>query len=914
MLRTGMFLGDRYEILEKIGSGGMSDVYKARCHKLNRNVAIKVLKQEFSEDKSFVAKFKVEAQSAAGLAHPNIVSVFDVGEDNGLNYIVMELIEGITLKKYIERKGRLSVKETLSIAVQVAQGIEAAHNNHIIHRDIKPQNIIISREGKVKVTDFGIARAASANTINSNAMGSVHYISPEQARGGYIDEKSDIYSLGITMYEMVTGHVPFEGDTTVAIALQHIQEELPSIADEVPETPISVQKIIMKCTQKKPDARYLKVSSLIADLKHALVAPDEDFVLMNPAAVTNSRTVVINKRELEQIKSASKNGSASLDDLDVLNLDDEDEDEKDAEDKDDDADFDEDDEDSEDDDDDDEDDEDDEDDDIDAVNPKMDKVVNVVSIIVAVVIVVALIFGGVRVCNLISGGDDEDETTAASGLAEGQCYVPSVLGMTEEEAIEALEEEGLGYKITGYEYNSTYAKGQVCSQSVEADEIVDQGTTIELVISQGSQSVAIIDFTGYTREEIEAWCEENDITPIFTYEMNDEIDMDVVISWDPTAPAEVSSGDSISFVLSQGAEEVDEYDVPNFVGQTLVEAKLTAQQYGWTLSDTYEYSDTVSANVIISQDPSDGTLPTGSTIQVVVSLGAEPVTVPNVTGYSEADATDTLTAAGFVVNVATETSNTVESGLVSSQDPAAGSSVTKGSTVTIYISTGAATTTVPNVVGDAEEEAKADLENEGFSVTVVEEYSSTVEAGYVISQSPDGDTSAQIGSAVTITVSLGVETFTVPNVVGETQGAAVDAMKAAGVSYEIVEENSSTVTAGYVISQSVDGGTSVTAGETVTITVSSGPAASSAATYTGTVSLSYGDLSTTLTGGTVSISVTAGSTTETISGGTLSESWSVSQSVSFTSESALSSATVTVTVTGDDGTSETAYTGTITLS
>ena len=257
MIRKNMFIADRYEIIDKVGSGGMSDVYKALDHKLNRYVAVKVLKDEFSEDKSFVSKFKVEAQSAAGLAHPNIVNVFDVGDENGIYFIVMELVEGITLKKYIEKKGKLPVKEAVSIAIQIAQGIEAAHNNHIIHRDIKPQNVIISREGKVKVTDFGIARAESAYTINSNAMGSVHYISPEQARGGYIDEKSDIYSLGISLYEMLTGKVPFEGDSTVTIALQHINEEIPSPKLEVPDLPISAEKIIEKCTQKKSERRYL---------------------------------------------------------------------------------------------------------------------------------------------------------------------------------------------------------------------------------------------------------------------------------------------------------------------------------------------------------------------------------------------------------------------------------------------------------------------------------------------------------------------------------------------------------------------------------------------------------------------------------------------------------------------------------
>ena len=210
ILRPGTFLQDRYEILEQIGSGGMSVVYKAKCHKLNRLVAIKVLKEEFCNDSSFVSKFKMEAQSAAGLSHPNIVSVYDVIDEGKLHYIVMELIEGITLKSYIQKKGRLEIKETIGIAIQVAQGIAAAHEQHIIHRDIKPQNMIISRDGKVKVADFGIARAVSAQTMTSSAMGSVHYISPEQARGGFSDERSDIYSLGVTMYEMVTGRVPFD--------------------------------------------------------------------------------------------------------------------------------------------------------------------------------------------------------------------------------------------------------------------------------------------------------------------------------------------------------------------------------------------------------------------------------------------------------------------------------------------------------------------------------------------------------------------------------------------------------------------------------------------------------------------------------------------------------------------------------
>ena len=292
MLNPGTILGNRYEIIGKIGTGGMADVYKGKDLKLNRFIAVKVLKSEYSSNKNFVSKFKVEAQSAAGLMHHNIVNVYDVGEENGLYYFVMELVEGITLKNYIEKKIRLSYKEALSIAIQVSNGIEAAHNNGIIHRDIKPQNIIISREGKVKVADFGIARAASSDTVTSHAMGSVHYTSPEQARGGYSDAKSDIYSIGITLFEMVTGRVPFDGETTVSIAIKHIQEEMPSPKVYVPDLPISVEMIIMKCTQKNPDRRYYNIGELIKDLKKACVSPDEDFVVIQDAR-SNAGTKVI---------------------------------------------------------------------------------------------------------------------------------------------------------------------------------------------------------------------------------------------------------------------------------------------------------------------------------------------------------------------------------------------------------------------------------------------------------------------------------------------------------------------------------------------------------------------------------------------------------------------------------------------
>ncbi|MDY4208027.1 MAG: Stk1 family PASTA domain-containing Ser/Thr kinase, partial [Lachnospiraceae bacterium] len=377
MVKDGIFLGKRYEVLSKIGAGGMADVYKGKDRMLNRYVAIKVLKKEYKEDENFVRKFRSEAQAAAGLMHPNIVNVYDVGEDRGLYYMVMELVEGITLKEYIEKKGRLSHKEVISIAIQVCTGIGVAHAANIIHRDIKPQNIIISKDGKVKVTDFGIAKATTSNTVSSNAMGSVHYTSPEQARGGFSDQRSDIYSIGITLYEMVTGQVPFDGDSTVSVAIKHLQEEITPPSEIVPDIPYSLEQIILKCTQKNSERRYKNTNELIRDLKRSLVDPDGDFVVIPP--LRNADTVIITDEDLDDIRS-------SYDEDDDYDEDDYDEDDYDEDDDD----YDE-----------YEDDEyDDEYDskhgkkgkDSDDVNPRMRKITKILTIVVAIIIIFILVF------------------------------------------------------------------------------------------------------------------------------------------------------------------------------------------------------------------------------------------------------------------------------------------------------------------------------------------------------------------------------------------------------------------------------------------------------------------------------------------------------------------------------------------
>ena len=497
MIKIGMIIGDRYEIQEKIGTGGTADVYRALDRKLNRPVAIKVLKQEFSENDNFVSKFRSEAQSAAGLMHPNIVNVYDVGNEKGIYYIVMELVDGITLKKYIEKKSRLTVKEAVSIAIQVAMGLEAAHNNHIIHRDIKPQNIIISKDGKVKMTDFGIAKAASSNTITSNVMGSVHYTSPEQARGGYSDAKSDIYSLGVTLFEMLTGRVPFNGDTTVAIAIMHIQEPLPSPREFVPDLPISVEKIVLKCCQKSPDRRYQSAALLIADLKRSLITPDEDFVqLIDPDE--DGATRIASEGERQMIKHGST-GKISQTEQMRLNRDipreeqrerrrfaDEEEEElrrrrednrrdrkenryEDPYD------------------------EEEEDDDYQDApeNSRMESVTVVIAVIAALLVGVIIIYMAGRGFGVFgnSGSSSSGNVSASAGSGQSGITVPSVIGQSYAEAVSNLEAKG--FRVEKKEDSeSIEAKNTVVAQSPEGNQKAQSGDTITLTVSTGENAAA----------------------------------------------------------------------------------------------------------------------------------------------------------------------------------------------------------------------------------------------------------------------------------------------------------------------------------------------------------------------------------------------------------------------------------------
>ena len=608
MIKIGMMIGDRYEILEKIGTGGMSDVYKAKCHKLNRYVAIKVLKQEFSENANFVSKFRIEAQAAAGLMHPNIVNVYDVGEENGIYYIVMELVEGITLKKYIEKKARLSYKEAVSIAIQVSMGIEAAHNNHIIHRDIKPQNIIISKDGKVKVTDFGIAKAATSNTITSNVMGSVHYTSPEQARGGYSDEKSDIYSLGITMFEMLTGRVPFNGETTVAIAIKHIQEEMPSPKEFVPEIPSSVASIVLKCCQKSPDRRYQNMAELIADLKQSLINPEEDFVV-NKDPDMEGGTRMISDEDMAQIKrkvpyqSGREYEEQDHDETMRLRSDTEAmyENDEEAEGEDD-YDYD----------------------------PKMERMTTVLAIVAGVVICIILIVLAVKI---FGGKMNEDNkpsgpiiTTEETKEGAEKVTMPDVKGMNVDDARNTLTGLGILTEVV-YEESDSVAEGVVISTDVSVGAQIDKGSKVTLTASAGNQGVEVPNVVGLTFDEANTQLVSKGFLVNKTEDYSDTIEAGRVIAQTPADGNKAPKGSVITVTVSLGKEDT-KIRVPNLIGLSEQDGTVEAIEAGLTVgSVTHIYSDEVGEGMICYQSYSHGSyVDQGTSIDIKVSQGAQKVT------------------------------------------------------------------------------------------------------------------------------------------------------------------------------------------------------------------------------------------------------------------------------------------------
>ena len=669
MLAEGMFLVDRYEILSKIGAGGMSDVYKAKDHILGRMVAIKVLKQEFSEDINFVTKFRTEAQSAAGLEHPNIVNIYDVGSENGMHFIVMEYVEGITLKTYVEKKGQLSFKEATSIAIQVARGIETAHNKAITHRDIKPQNIMISTDGKVKVTDFGIAKAISSNTISSDAMGSVHYASPEQTRNGFIDGRSDIYSLGIVMYEMVTGRVPFDGESTVAVAIQHLQEEMVVPSAYAADLPISYEKIILKCTQKNPERRYQTVADLLADLRQALVTPDEDFVVIAPLVMGDTR--IVNGEELDVIISTaddadleSENGFAASEDETA-----EEEESEDA---------------------------------TGFLDPKMEKVVMFGSIALGILIVAIIVFlASSMIIDWMNFGNKNSESEGSQQTEsqidddkdqdkdKEEVEMIDIVGMSKDEAEKALAKIGLELDFVYQE--SDKEDGTVLEQGEKKGTMVEKGSIITVIIAGENPNVTLIavpDVVGEDEATAEQTLKDKGFKVTKDYEYSDTVEAGKVISQTPEADEKKTKDTRVTIIISEGANTKT---VPaDLIGKSESDAIKALEDLGFIANVVKQTSNGAYPEGTVFKVDGAGTQKAiGSTINVYVSNDETvKVKIPtNLVGMDQDEAGRELENLGFLVKVKEDKESTEPEGTVTLVEMA-GVEVKEGSTVVIYVSTG----------------------------------------------------------------------------------------------------------------------------------------------------------------------------------------------------------------------------------
>ena len=588
-LREGTYLQNRYEILSRVGAGGMSDVYKALDHKLNRTIAIKVLKEEYSADPAFVSKFKIEAQSAAGLTHPNIVQVYDVVDEGELHYIVMELVEGVTLKNFIKAKVMLANREATGISLQIAQGIEAAHQLGIVHRDIKPQNIILSSDGKVKVADFGIAKAASQQTLMSEAMGSVHYIAPEQAKGEMTDTRGDIYSLGITMFEMVTGRLPFEGDNTVSVAIAHVEKPMPLPSAYNPSVSRALEFIILKCTQKRPERRYQSISETITDLRRAMIDPNADLSAYAAAEENDPmQTKAISPQELGEINARVSTSGAERMQYRSGSGDNDDQDEYRA-------------------------------------HSLSEKLITAGGVLFSILIIAVAVFVGIKVFKSVAPTISQVASTAESAstaLKDTEVYVPDVVGKSEDVAKAMLLESSLEIKYMDPQSSEDVPEGSVISQEPAGGTVALRWTEVYVVLSTGSvtEDLNKLGLTGKTADEVRGILEERGYTVNISTESSDTIEKDRVCRLDPEKPAK---GAAVTVYVSKGPEAMLA-KVPVLIGQTedvaiglLVENNLVPGEV------TSVTSVTVPAGTVISQTIlPDTEVEKGTQVGYVVSSGS----------------------------------------------------------------------------------------------------------------------------------------------------------------------------------------------------------------------------------------------------------------------------------------------------
>lgn len=565
-MMNGTLIGNRYEIIETVGKGGMAIVYKAKCLMLNRYVAIKVLRPEFREDKDFINRFKIEAQSAGSLSHPNIVSIYDVGQDGDLDYIVMEYVEGVTLKQYIDAKGIIPWREAVDYAAQICAGLEHAHKKGIIHKDIKPHNVIITREGTLKITDFGIAKVMSSSTITTGntTMGSVHYFSPEQARGGYMDYKTDIYSLGVVLYEMVTGRLPFEGDTAIAIAMQHIEKE-PILPCELnPDIPKSLENVIRRAMSKEQSLRYDSVTQMMVDLKKVYTGNTVEYkesvsgdTIITPRAGGHYQPEVM-PEELMGKKSKKKKS---------------------------------------------------------AVNRKKDVMGIVAGSVTGLALVVILFLIGYHFVGKGSVAEIE---------------LPDFKNMTVAEAQDLVVNTKLKIEVEKEEKSDTVEPGDIISQSPEAGKMVKENSTVKVVVSEGDENTEfpMPNLVNRKQSDAEQLLAQNDLRYSIVGEPSDTIPEDYVVRQTPTAGTYIDNATSVTVYVSTGKEDKTA-KVPNMLGLSESAAKAELLDAGLTWGQIVEADSTKAKGTVISQSIRAGVeVKEKTSIDLKISSGSKATAAP----------------------------------------------------------------------------------------------------------------------------------------------------------------------------------------------------------------------------------------------------------------------------------------------
>ena len=652
----GRLLDNRYEILEVIGTGGMAVVYKALCHRLNRLVAIKILKDEFSRDQEFRRRFHAESQAVAMLSHPNIVSVYDVSRSGDVDYIVMELIEGITLKQYLEKKGRLNWRETLHFSMQIAKALEHAHSRGIIHRDIKPHNIMILKDGSIKVADFGIARIGSArNTLTREALGSVHYISPEQAKGGHVDCRSDLYSLGVVMYEMLTGRTPYDGETPVSVAIQHINGGATPPSELVEGIPRGIEQITMHAMEVNPDDRYASATEMLHDMEEFRKNPGMTFLYFGgvaPQAPVQQRPAqrpAAPRSEAERYAAARRQNNPRS--AEERRKERERREAEQAEEK--------------------------------KRRLKLILILSGAGLAVILLIVLAI--------SLFGGGKQPSNTVDT-------IVVPNFVGM-EIEKINPEDYPELNIDITGatYEYNENYPKGQVFDQSPKANDRVKGGKTrtVTLKVSLGNETNKMPNLVNQTDSSAIAQLNAMELgLKITTKEESSETVLaGYVIRTEPAADTELTKNQAVTVYVSLGSTKM-----PELKNQTKANAEALLDAMGLNLKYTFleeESDDVAEGNVTRTEPASKSELSKGQNVTVYISKGNGKVDVPPVEGLDVMDAIKLLRDAGLKYETKRVFNEKEEKDRVIHQSEKANTQVPKDTIVVLEVSDGPAPTDPP---------------------------------------------------------------------------------------------------------------------------------------------------------------------------------------------------------------------------